>query len=162
MYADRVPVSASAGLVLSGACNTASSTLFAVLNPLAATTTVTLVSIVGTNAATSTDILIATSTTPAPAGLAVSTSTLSENIMGIFNIGVGKQFYSVAGALLGSNVGYNSPAGGTYKTTGMFVLGPNEYIIGFSTSTNPIGNGGLTTTTLGVPSSCTYKIIVVQ
>ena len=161
--AERTPVSASAGLVTSGSFNTGTSTLFAVQNPLAATSTVTFAQIQGQNpSATSTDILIATSTTPSPAGLAVATSSLNENIMGLFNTGAGKQFYSVAGATIGSNVGYNNPAGGTYRTTGTFVVGPNEYIIGFATSTNPVSNGGTTTATLGIPTSGSYKFIWVQ
>ena len=160
--AERVPVSASAGLVTSGSFITSSSTIFAVQNPLAATSTVTFAQISGQNGATSTDIMIATSTTPSPAGLSVSTSTLNENIMGLFNTGAGKQFYSVAGASIGSNVGYNNPAGDTYKTTGTFVVGPNEWVIGFATSTNPSGNGGLGIGSLGVPTSGTYKLIWVQ
>lgn len=162
-HADRTSVNAGAGVQTVTACNIASSTMAFVQSPFgAATSTATLVEVKGTNAATSTDILIATSTTSAPAGLAVATSSVHESIMGLFAVPANAQFYSVAGQSIGPSAGYNVANGGTYQTHTYTVVGPNEGILLFSTSTNPTGNGGLTASTLGVPSSCTIVINWVQ
>lgn len=144
-----------------GNCSTASSTIFAVQNPFGATSTLMLASIYGTEGATTTDILVGTSTTPAPAGLAVSTSTVGKNIFGMFSVTASSKFFSVAGVTMGPGTGYVSPSGGTYPTSQVrIVVGPNEWIVGFSTSTAPSnGAGGLGVSQLGVPASCVYKFI---
>ena len=161
-YADRVPVSASAGLVVIGPCITSSSTIFAFQNPVAATSTLTLFNLWGTNGATSTDIVVATSTSqyvPATA----SVSNLGENILGMSTVGTSTQFYSVAGQSIGPGTGYNSASGASYKTNMYTVLGPNEWVVGFASSTYTSSRAGALGAGLySIPTSCVYKAIIVQ
>ncbi len=149
-YADRVPVNASVGLITSGNCNTASSTLFAVQSPSGATSTASIIRVSGTGTTTAMDILIGTSTSPYMS-TGFSTSTLSENVLGVSAIASGAQFYSVAGQTIGPGTGYNSASGGPYVTRAQVVVGPTEYLKGISTSTAPTAGGA-------IPSACFYSI----
>lgn len=134
----------------------ASSTLFAIPNPWNATSTLSAVTLQGFNGATTTDFLVGTSTTPAPAGTAVATSSVSASLIGLFNIAANSQFLTTAGVTLGTK-GYLPPSSGTYPTSvGSVVVGPNDYIVGFATSTNPGGNGGLLGSSV---TSCGYTAV---
>lgn len=145
----------------SGTCNTGTTTLFAIQNPWSATSTVTYASIYGTNGATSTDILVSTSTLASPSSIATATSSLTSSLFGIYNLAANKYFFSVAGVVVGDQAGYVQPISGTYPSTnlnsGRLVVGPNQYILGFATSTNPVGNGGTSATSVSIPS-CSYKL----
>lgn len=141
-----------------GSCSTASSTIFAVQNPWSATSTVEYVSLVGTEGATTTDILVATSTTNAPATGLNSTSTLGANVINLAAITNGTNFSTLAGFTIGPGKGYASPKSIPGSTSvGEFMVGPSEYVLGFSTSTGS-GNGGLASNQLSIPASCTYEI----
>lgn len=131
----------------------ASSTVVAI-GPFTASSTLTRIFIQGLQGATTTDIVIGTSTTPS----VLASSTLAENIAGLFSVSNGSQFFSIAGDLLGSAKGYNSPAGGTYRTNGSVGVGIGEYLLIFSTSTATGGtNGGLGATQVAVPASIIVK-----
>lgn len=147
-------------IVAVGACNViagnASSTVIAI-GPFTATSTVTQMFIYGTSGATSTDLLIATSTVPSPAA-PVGTSTLNENILGFAGLAAATQFWSEPGVTMGSSKGYTQPASGPYKTTGAFQVGVGDYILLFSTSTNPVSNGGIGSAQVAVPSLITMKM----
>lgn len=150
---------------VTGSCNTGTSTLFAILNPFGATSTMTYGKISGLQGATTTDILVGTSTTPAPAANAangVATSSVPAYIFGMFKVTASAKFYSVAGLTFGPAAGsgnYHQPSGGTYPTSNArMMLGPNDYILGFSTSTaGGSTNGGVAASTVQIPSSCSYR-----
>lgn len=131
----------------------ASSTVIAI-GPFTASSTLTQLFAQGMQGATTTDIVIGTSTVPS----VFASSTLAENIAGLFSVTASTQFFSVAGDLLGSSKGYTSPAGGTYKTNGSVGIGIGDYILIFSTSTAVgVTNGGTGPTQVAVPSSITLK-----
>lgn len=144
---------------LPAACNvlssTASSTVIA-LGPFTATSTLTDLFLQGIGGATTTDLLIATSTTPSPAVALTATSTLGENVMGLAALPATAAFYSTAGDTIGPGKGYTNPAGGPYKSVMPVVVGPGEYLLVFSTSTNPT-SGGTGAAQVSVPTSVTLK-----
>lgn len=136
----------------------ATSTLFSIQNPTGATSTLVLATLYGRNGATTTDILVGTSTTPNPAGAAVATSSLVSNIIAMFSVTNGTAFNTTAGVTMGPGTGYRAPSSGTYPTSqSRIVVGPSEWIVGFSTSTSPTNNGALGATQLGLPLDCTYR-----
>jgi len=136
--------------------NTGTSTLLSVANPFASVGTSTaFIQLYGTQGATTTDILVATSTTAAPTGIAVATSSLgTDTLIGAFKVATGTGFYFSSGNQKSWSVG-------TYTNNSEIQVGPNELLVGFSTSTYAASggvNGGIAAGTLGIPSSCTYKI----
>lgn len=137
-------------------CITSSSTVFAIQNPFAATSTLVVDSFSGTMGATTSDMLVATSTTPAPATGLSATSSLGANIFQIAAVAANTKFYSVAGVTIGPGKGYTNPKGipgsNSFQT---IVVGPSEWVIGFSTSTGS-GSGGTASGQVSVPSSCTF------
>jgi hypothetical protein len=144
-------------------CITGTSTVFSIRNPLNATSTLAYASIRGLNGATTTDIIVGTSTTPAPAGTAVATTSIVGNIFGLYSIAANATFSSVAGVTMGPGTGYKAPSAGTYPTSqSRVVIGPGEYVIGFSTSTNPTNNGGITASTLSLPVSCLFDYVFIK
>lgn len=141
----------------------ASSTLFSVQNPFNATSTLTFASISGIQGATTTDILVGTSTTAAPLGLSVNSTTtalVGQNTFAMYSVTAGSRFFSSAGVTMGPGTGYKAPSGGTYPTSqAEIVMGPSEYLVGFSTSTlGGATNGGLGATQIAVPASCAYEL----
>lgn len=129
-------------------CNTSTSTLFAVKPPSGATSTVTFMNLQGAVAQIS-DIVVGTSTLPS----VTATSTLNVQgaggLFGAAGVAIG-QVYTVAGIKLGPAKGYTSNGNNTYNSVSSIVVGPNEYLVGYATSTAATGGMGM--------SSCTYKI----
>ncbi len=133
---------------VTGSCvNTASTTLFAVLNPFNATSTATLISMTEGGNATSTTIQVGTSSRPAwnttgdiSASLINATSTPSSTVEWLES---GSQQ---------SNLGF-LPAG----TASQFrvVVPPNVYVGAYATGT---ANGVQTGMTLGEPT-CSYELL---
>lgn len=145
---------------LPATCNitsTSASSTIVSIGPFTATSTLTQLFVQGTSGATTTDLLIATSTTPSPAVPVTATSTIGENIMGLAALPATSQFYSTAGVTIGPGKGYTNPAGGPYKSNGTVVIGPGEYLNVFSTSTNPVTNGGTGSAQVAVPTAFTLK-----
>jgi len=156
-HADRTSVSSGSGIMVVTACNTASSTLAYIQTPFTgATSTVIFTEFTGVNSATTSDIVIATSTSQyAPASSA--TSTLAENVMGLASIAANAAIYSIAGQLMGPG-GYYNPAATPatpYKTNTMTVVGPNQGLLAYSTSTAAAGG-------YAIPKSCSIETIWVQ
>lgn len=145
---------------VTGTCNTASSTIFAISNPFAATSTLVFAEIGGTQGATTTDIVVATSTTLYPARAnATATSSLGANILNLAAISASTQFFATAGATLGSGSGFTNPKGIVGSVSQVpIVLGPNETIVAVSSSTALTGGGGYGATQVSVPSACVYKL----
>lgn len=144
--------------VTSGTCSTASSTVFAIDNPFGATSTLIFGNVYGQFGATSTDFVVGTSTARAWPGLA--TSSASQALIGLASTSANGQFFSTAGLRSGPGTGYSNPATGPYVTSPGIVVGPNEKILGFSTSTGLHGaldGGNANASQLAVPASCTYK-----
>lgn len=135
--------------------STGASTTVIAIGPFTASSTLTQLFVSGLNGATSTDLVVGTSTVPS----VFATSTLAENVMGLFNTAASVRFFSIAGDLIGSSLGYTSPAGGTYKTNGSVGVGVGDYILVFATSTASAGgsNGGIGPTQVAVPASITVK-----
>lgn len=155
--ADRTAVNGGNSIMTSTPCNAASSTLGFIQTPFTgATSTAENITIHGLQGATTTDMLIGTSTQPSWIGGA--TSTVAENVMGLFSVTAGTQFMSMAGAPLGPGTGYTSPSGGTYKTNAAIVVGPNEGLLAIATTTNPSSKNGTTTPTVAAPQSCTIDV----
>lgn len=131
----------------------ASSTVIA-LGPFTASSTLTQLFVQGLQGATTTDIVVGTSTVPS----VFASSTLAENVMGLFSVTNGTQFFSIAGDSLGSSKGYSNPAGGTYKSNSSIGVGVGDYLLIFSTSTTVgVTNGGTGPTQVAVPASITLK-----
>ncbi len=150
------------GLIPStGSCvTTSTSTIFAVLNPTAATSTATI-TLFGTGSATTSDILVGTSTTPAPAGLTVATSSVDASLIGLFKVASSSQFYATNGVTRTIG-GFLAASSGTYPTSlAKVVVGPFEYIIGFATSTyvHAGADGATGSGLMATPTACTYKIL---
>lgn len=145
-------------LTVVGACfdnnnGVATTSLFAV-NPFfgVGTSTVIYGNIYGTNDATTTDIAVGTSTTPA-LPFNSSSATLKENYMFLSGVSTTSQFFLSAGLTKNISITSGVNAAGV-------VVGPTEYLLGYSTSTTAgKGNGGLTAGTVPAPASCTYKFI---
>lgn len=133
----------------------ASSTVIAI-GPFTASSTITQLMLSGTQGATTSDIVVGTSTTPY-VNAGTGTSTLAENVMGLFSVTNATQFFSIIGTTLGSSKGYTSASGGTYKTNAGIGIGVGDYLLVFSTSTNPTNNGGTSATAVSVPASLTLK-----
>jgi hypothetical protein len=141
-------------------CNTGTSTLFSVQPPSGATSTVTMLSITGLQGATTTDIVVATSTVISPAlTTSTATSSLNANILNLAAVSANSQFRSVAGVTVGSGLGYTNPKGIPSSASNLsFDVGPNDYLLGFSTSTAATGSGGRGAAQVSIPKSCTVKI----
>lgn len=132
-------------------CKTATSTMFSLKNPFNATSTLVFAAVSGTNGATTTDFLVGTSTSANPAGTAVSTSTLKYNVFGLQGITAGAKFDAVAGVMSA----FTPPSSTPYPTSQEnIIVKPNEYVLGFATSTTPAGNGGIASHSLSIPASC--------
>lgn len=130
-------------------CNTGTSTLFAIKPPSGATSTVSAFILSGATAQIS-DIVVGTSTSP---GGMTSTSTLDvQGTGGLFGAAAAAigQIYAVAGFKIGPKAGYTTTGNGPYGSQSGIVVGPNEYLVGYATSTSATGGNGLT--------SCSYKI----
>ena len=142
------PTTAVAETATVGSCSTATSTIFAIQNPYAATSTVTFFNISGLVAQTS-DIIVGTSTVP---GGMTATSTLNVTgiggLLGMAAVATGN-FYTVAGLKVGPGTGYTTSGNGGYASNAGVVVGPKEYLVGLATSTAVTGGTGVT--------SCTYK-----
>lgn len=156
--AERTSVSSGSGVMVTTNCAAGTSTLAFIQSPFgAATSTVAMTIIRGTNGATTTDILIGTSTVPSLA-IGAATSSLNQNVLGLFTVPTTTQFYSVAGQTIGPNAGYNSASGGTYRTNAMTVVGPTEGLLVFATSTyGGTRNGGTGASQVAIPSSCVIE-----
>ncbi len=157
--------------VTSGTCSTASTTLFAVQNPYAASSTITVAELFGTQGATTTDIVIATSTTQysgldsaiynAFASSSASINYKTANFVSLTSIPTTTVFYASSvnnrsGTLFASTTNYY---GTSTINNAEITVGPSEYVIGYSTSTTAgLGNGNTVSGTQPIPSSCTYKI----
>lgn len=125
--------------VVTGSCNTASSTAFAVLNPYNASTTAS-VEILTAAQATSSLMQIGTSTT----ATGLTSSTVSSGLLtATIATGSVPSFYS-------SGITTSIPVTVTNYSV---VVGPNQYVGDFSTST--YGGGGAVGYT---PTSCTYLV----
>lgn len=161
--AERTTTSSGNTVLVQTPCNTGSSTLASIPSPFpGATSTVLYTKITGTQGATTTDIVIGTSTASSY-NPTFGTSTLAENILGMFGVATGTQFMSVAGQLIGPGTGYNSSAGGTYRTLAQVTLAPNENLLVHSTSTfGGVRNGGIGATQVAIPSSCNIETLWVQ
>jgi hypothetical protein len=142
----QVNVTAPAGSIN---CNTGTSTLFAVKPPSGATSTVTFLNLQG-NVAQISDIVVGTSTA---AGGMTATSTLnvtgSGGLFGAAAVAIG-HFYTIAGLKVGPGTGYTTIGNGPYGSQTGIVVGPNEYLVGYATSTAVTGGNGA--------SACSYKI----
>jgi len=125
----------------SGSCATkATSTIFAVANPFAATSTATV--IVTYTTASSTLLEVGTSTrSTGITTTAISPTLVNSTIASSTNSAV----YS--GVTVGG-LGYTSAGSATFQRIG---VGPNDFVVGFATDTLPGFTVGL--------SSCTYKIL---
>lgn len=134
--------------VSSGTCNAgsyaASSTQFAVQNPFGATSTATLFTVSGTGQSTSSSLLIGTSTQST--GIL---STVSPTLVNV-TVATSAPFFVAGGVTVGST-GYLSSGANTFRTV---VVGPTDYIVGFSTSTAT--GAGAAQYTPGI--TCAYKI----
>lgn len=131
-----------------GSCNAgsyaASSTLFAVANPFAATSTVTLQVISGTGQATTTSLAVGTSTTAT--GVATTIGGTLANI----SAGTTTPFWTSGGVTVGS-AGYVSAGANTFRT---IVVGPNDFVVAVGTSTAT--GAGAANYSPGL--SCAYKM----
>lgn len=82
-----------------------------------------------------------------------STSTLNVTgaggLFGAASVAIG-QVYAVAGFKVGPKTGYTVTGNGGYNSVYGIVVGPNEYLVGYATSTAVTGGNGM--------SACTYKI----
>lgn len=132
-----------------GTCNAGiyagSSTLFAVANPFNATSTVTVQVVSGMGQATSSSLLVGTST--------ASTGYSTANLTNVFinaTVATNTPFWISGGIQLGS-AGYNTAGSGTTRT---IVIGPNEFVGAFSTSTAT--GGGAVAYVPGL--TCSYKL----
>lgn len=162
-HAERTSVSSGSGIMVTTPCAAGTSSLAFIQSPfVGATSTVTFFKITGTNGATSTDILVGTSTVSALA-TGAATSSLSENVLGMFNVPTSTQFLSVAGSTIGPSAGYNSASGGTYRTNAYTTIAPNEGLLVFATSTfGGTRNGGTGASQVAIPASCTIESIWYQ
>ena len=129
-------------------CNTGTSTLFAVKPPSGATSTVTFLSIQG-NVAQISDIVVGTSTLPSVTATSTLNVTGAGGLFGIAAVAIG-HFFSITGFKVGPGTGYTPVGNGPYNSASGIVVGPNEYLVGYATSTAITGGNGAT--------SCTYKI----
>lgn len=129
-----------------GTCNTASSTAFAVSNPFFATSTASVVMVNGLGNATSSLFEIGTSTV----STGLTTSLISPTLVNA-TLATSSANYSFASGVTVGSIGYVSAGSGTF---GKIMVGPNDYVSAYSTSTYS-GVGALNYT----PSPCTYKIM---
>lgn len=150
MFIGGTTAASSIGTVVStGSCNTgayaASTTEFAIANPFNATSTVILQVIAGTGQATTTTFQVGTST----ASTGIVSTTISPT-MANFSAATTSPFWVSGGITVGS-AGYLSAGANTFHT---IVLSPNEFVVGFATTTAT--GGGASAFTPGV--ACTYKL----
>ena len=127
----------------SGSFVSASSTVFSVKNPLAATTTARIVLVVGTGNATSTNLLMGTST----AATGLSASSVSPTFANV-TIGTSSPKFSIAS---GVTTGLLSTG---VTTAGRIIVAPGEYVSAEATST--YGNAGALNYVPGLTG--TYRI----
>lgn len=145
--------------------NLATSTLFAIQNPAAATSTLIMLHIYGTQGATTTDFVVGTSTTPAPSTLINATTTFpatgSSTYMGAFAVPTSSAYFLAGNET--DNFAHDAAITrvSNYTNQAIMTLGPTEYLIGISTSTfgggNAGRNGSLTSGLMGIPSTCHYS-----
>ena len=145
------------GIQLDGSvttCNTATTTLFSVMNPFLATTTAT-VWMSMTGQATTSSLYVGTTTVPA----VFTASKMSSSLIASSTVTANTPAYVISG--MSTNLGtgqvaaYDTTYGGPIVTT-RIVVGPSEYVLGFATSTYT-GVGSLNY--VGGLTSCTYKIL---
>lgn len=132
----------------SGSCNAATSTLFAVANPFAATSTVRLTVLRASTEATSTQLLVGTSTLAT--GL---TSSLISPTLVNGTVATGTGAFAVSGVRLVTTGGTDAGA----NTSNIISVGPSEFVGAFATSTYST-SGSVNYTPLGSLASCTYKL----
>lgn len=130
-----------------GTCNSgiyaASSTLFSVQNPFNATSTVTVQVVSGMGQATSSSLQVGTST---------ASVGLTSGVTAFINatVATSAPFWISGGVQVGS-AGYNTAGANTFRT---IVIGPNEFVDGYSTSTAT--GGGANSYVPGL--TCSYKL----
>lgn len=128
-----------------GSCaGEATSTQFAIVNPYAATSTVEI-QIVGVNHATSTLFQVGTSTSAFP----TSSTSLSPTLINT-TFSTSSKFAVWSGITVGS-AGYPGSGSGTFTR---LVVGPNDFVVGYATTSYNVASGAA----LG-PTSCTYKAV---
>ena len=135
--------------VSAGSCNTATSTIFGIVNPFTATSTAT-VRIYGLSQATTTALIV--STTTQATGL---TSALigAGSLVVSASIASTSQFYIQSGQSTLLGTGQVSAGTSVYQT----VVGPSEYVGAYATS-SIAAQGSSRAADMGF-TSCTYKIL---
>lgn len=121
--------------VVSGSCNDASTTIFAVQNPFRASSTVTIVQIDGTIGTTTPDIFLGTSTLPS----AMRYTPTTERIFWGFRIPTSTASFYLSN-YVDPTIGDNNNQRGqgiqtlATSTAQSFMLGPLEYVHGVATN----------------------------
>lgn len=126
-----------------GSCNSASSTLFAVLNPFSATSTATLVSLQAVGNATTSQLAVGTSTTSTGLG------SVSQSLVASTTVATSSAFFIASGIASGSGASYLTPATPLMRS---IVVGPSQYVAGYA------GASSQGTQYTSGFTSCTYSI----
>ena len=141
---DFVSVNGIDKYYVAGNCVTSTSTRFSVRNPAQATSTATLLYLTAQINATNTTWNVGTST--------LSSINDVANISNSFVVGVTQATSALAHNVPGVTVGTNVNTSGTGAQSRV-VVGPGEYVLGYSTST-ATGSGSL----LYTHSACAYGL----
>lgn len=139
---------AEAEAVTIGSCATGTSTPFDVANPFSATSTASIDALTGFGQATSTSLYVGTTTQAS--GLA--STNVSASLLNGAVISTSTQFSAISGITTQLGSGQISAGSGTI---GKIIVGPNERIGAFATST--YGTTGAINYSPAL-TSCTYKI----
>lgn len=131
-----------------GTCGSATSTMFSIVNPTSATSTVEIDMMTLTGQATSTTFSIGTTTKSS--GLALT--DISPTLVNAALVATGTQATLISGFT--TNLGNGQISSGT-GSVDKIVVGPNERVAGYATSTY----GGVGALNYTPAVSCTYKLL---
>lgn len=124
---------------------TGSTTLFSIQNPFGATTTLQYGEVYGTDGTSSIALLVGTSTQPT--GISNGGFSVANNISPTIinaSLSTSTQFFTASGVTVGSAAGFQSAGTGSFTE---IQVGPNDYVVGYATTTYSNTPGGVTSIT---------------